>query len=147
MDWGDLMENINIGRMIKVISNYMDKYCNNDLSNINMTRSQMGTLIYLFKCYKKGIEVNQVDIEREFNLKNPTVTGILNRLEDKKYIRRVSSSKDKRYKKIELTASGVETVEKGREKAEKMEEDLVNNLTLEERKTLKKLLSKIIDKI
>ena len=74
-------------------------------------------------------------------------TGILNRLEDKKYIRRVSSSKDKRYKKIELTASGVETVEKGREKAEKMEEDLVNNLTLEERKTLKKLLSKIIDKI
>ena len=60
MDWGDLMENINIGRMIKVISNYMDKYCNNDLSNINMTRSQMGTLIYLFKCYEKGIEVKQV---------------------------------------------------------------------------------------
>lgn len=135
----------NIGHMIKVISNYMDKYCNNDLSKINMTRSQMGTLIYLYKCKVKNIEINQVDIEKEFKLKNPTVTGILNRLEDKGYIMRVPSSKDKRYKKIELTSSGVETVENGRAKSEKMEEELVSNLNESEKEELRKLLLKMIE--
>ena len=135
------MSEIEIGRMIKIISNYMDKDCNNDLSEINMTRSQMGTLIYLKKCKERNIEVNQVDIEKEFELKNPTVTGLLNRLEDKGYINRVSSNKDKRYKKIELTASGVEIVDNGKAKAEK----LVSNLSTSEKNELKKLLIKIIE--
>ncbi len=139
------MSEIEIGRMIKIISNYMDKDCNNDLSEINMTRSQMGTLIYLKKCKERNIEVNQVDIEKEFELKNPTVTGLLNRLEDKGYINRVSSNKDKRYKKIELTASGVEIVDNGKAKAEKLEEKLVSNLSTSEKNELKKLLIKIIE--
>ena len=123
----------------------MDKDCNNDLSEINMTRSQMGTLIYLKKCKERNIEVNQVDIEKEFELKNPTVTGLFNRLEDKGYINRVSSNKDKRYKKIELTASGVEIVDNGKAKAEKLEEKLVSNLSTSEKNELKKLLIKIIE--
>lgn len=139
------MDKMGIGRMIKVISNYMDKSCNNDLSQINMTRSQMGTLIYLHKCKNKNIEVNQVDIEKEFKLKNPTVTGILNRLEDKGYIMRVSSNKDKRYKKIELTSSGVEIVENGKSKAEKLEDELVSNLSQSEKEKLRELLIKMVE--
>lgn len=139
------MDKMGIGRMIKIISNYMDKSCNNDLSQINMTRSQMGTLIYLHKCKNKNIEVNQVDIEKEFKLKNPTVTGILNRLEDKGYIMRVSSNKDKRYKKIELTSSGVEIVENGKSKAEKLEDELVSNLSQSEKEKLRELLIKMVE--
>ena len=139
------MDKMGIGRMIKVISNYMDKSCNNDLSQINMTRSQMGTLIYLHKCKNKNIEVNQVYIEKEFKLKNPTVTGILNRLEDKGYIMRVSSNKDKRYKKIELTSSGVEIVENGKSKAEKLEDELVSNLSQSEKEKLRELLIKMVE--
>ncbi len=139
------MDKMGIGRMIKVISNYMDKSCNNDLSQINMTRSQMGTLIYLHKCKNKNIEVNQVDIEKEFKLKNPTVTGILNRLEDKGYIMRVSSNKDKRYKKIELTSSGVKIVENGKSKAEKLEDELVSNLSQSEKEKLRELLIKMVE--
>ena len=139
------MDKMGIGRMIKRISDYMGKSCNNDLSQINMTRSQMGTLIYLHKCKNKNIEVNQVDIEKEFKLKNPTVTGILNRLEDKGYIMRVSSNKDKRYKKIELTSSGVEIVENGKSKAEKLEDELVSNLSQSEKEKLRELLIKMVE--
>ena len=49
-------------------------------------------------------EINPVDIERALNLKRSTVTGILQRLEEKGFIDLVaSSSKDKRFKKIVFT--------------------------------------------
>lgn len=136
-----------IGRMLKVVSNYMDMNSNNSLAEINMTRSQMGALVYVFLNTRKGREVNQVDIEKEFNLKNPTVTGILNRLEEKEYIKRVPSSKDKRYKKIELTDSGIKIVECGKVKADKMEDELLAVLDNSEKEELKRLLNKVIDSI
>ena len=145
MDWGDEMNHI--GRMLKVVSNYMDMNSNNNLSEINMTRSQMGALIYVFVNTRKGNEVNQVDIEREFNLKNPTVTGILNRLEEKEYIKRVPSSKDKRYKKIELTDSGREIVECGKVKADQLEDKLLSVLEDSEKEELKRLVNKVIESI
>ncbi|MBO5477756.1 MAG: MarR family transcriptional regulator [Clostridia bacterium] len=136
-----------IGRMLKVVSNYMDMNSNNNLAEINMTRSQMGALVYVFVSTRKGKEVNQVDIEREFNLKNPTVTGILNRLEEKEYIKRVPSSKDKRYKKIELTDSGKKIVECGKVKADEMEDKLLSVLEDSEKEELKRLLNKVIESI
>jgi len=136
-----------IGRMLKVVSNYMDMNSNNNLAEINMTRSQMGALVYVFVNTRKGNEVNQVDIEREFNLKNPTVTGILNRLEEKEYIKRVPSSKDKRYKKIELTDSGRKIVECGKVKADEMEDKLLSVLEDSEKEELKRLLNKVIESI
>ena len=136
-----------IGRMLKVVSNYMDMNSNNNLAEINMTRSQMGALVYVFVSTRKGKEVNQVDIEREFNLKNPTVTGILNRLEEKEYIKRVPSSKDKRYKKIELTDSGKKIVECGKVKADEMEDKLLSVLEYSEKEELKRLLNKVIESI
>ena len=136
-----------IGRMLKVVSNYMDMNSNNNLAEINMTRSQMGALVYVFVSTRKGKEVNQVDIEREFNLKDPTVTGILNRLEEKEYIKRVPSSKDKRYKKIELTDSGKKIVECGKVKADEMEDKLLSVLEDSEKEELKRLLNKVIESI
>ena len=136
-----------IGRMLKVVSNYMDMNSNNNLAEINMTRSQMGALVYVFVNTRKGNEVNQVDIEREYNLKNPTVTGILNRLEEKEYIKRVPSSKDKRYKKIELTDSGRKIVECGKVKADEMEDKLLSVLEDSEKEELKRLLNKVIESI
>ena len=77
------MERFKIGKILKIVNNYMDKDINNCLSDYNITRSQMGILIYIQVAECKNIEANQVDIEKEFNLKNPTVTGLINRLEEK----------------------------------------------------------------
>ena len=141
------MERVEIGRMLKIVSNYMDKDVNNCLADINITRSQMGILMYTQISECKGIEVNQVHIEKEFNLKNPTVTGILNRLEEKGYIKRVKSEKDKRYKKLALTDSGIEILNKGKSKAEENEQKLLKTLTNDEIKELKKILTKIVNNI
>ncbi len=141
------MKQLKIGKMLKIVSNYMDKDVNNCLADINITRSQMGILVYIQISECKGIEVNQVDIEKEFNLKNPTVTGLLNRLEEKGYIKRVKSEKDKRYKKLDLTNSGREILEKGKSKAEENEEKLLKILTKNETEELKRILTKIVNNI
>ena len=141
------MEQFKIGKILKIVSNYMDKDMNNCLSDYNITRSQMGILIYIQVAECKNIEANQVDIEKEFNLKNPTVTGIINRLEEKGYIKRVRSDKDKRYNKLELTESGREILNKGKRKAQENEEKLLKILTDDEIKELKRILTKIVNNI
>ena len=141
------MEQFKIGKILKIVSNYMDKDMNNCLSDYNITRSQMGILIYIQVAECKNIEANQVDIEKEFNLKNPTVTGLINRLEEKGYIKRVRSDKDKRYNKLELTESGREILNKGKRKAEENEEKLLKILTQDEVNELKRILTKIVNNI
>ena len=141
------MEQFKIGKILKIVSNYMDKDMNNCLSDYNITRSQMGILIYIQVAECKNIEANQVDIEKEFNLKNPTVTGLINRLEEKGYIKRVRSDKDKRYNKLELTESGREILNKGKRKAQENEEKLLKILTDNEIKELKRILTKIVNNI
>lgn len=141
------MERFKIGKILKIVNNYMDKDINNCLSDYNITRSQMGILIYIQVAECKNIEANQVDIEKEFNLKNPTVTGIINRLEEKGYIKRVRSDKDKRYNKLELTESGREILNKGKRKAQENEEKLLKILTDDEIKELKRILTKIVNNI
>ena len=141
------MEQFKIGKILKIVSNYMDKDMNNCLSDYNITRSQMGILIYIQVAECKNIEANQVDVEKEFNLKNPTVTGLINRLEEKGYIKRVRSDKDKRYNKLELTESGREILNKGKRKAQENEEKLLKILTDDEIKELKRILTKIVNNI
>lgn len=141
------MEQKKIGRMIKNISVYIEQNCNKDLLDLNLTRAQIGVLIYIYAKCEEGIEVNQIDIEKEFNLKNPTVTGILNRLQDKDFIKRVPSEKDKRFKKIIITENTEKIVINGKNKIEELEKNLLSSLTDNERDELQRILSKIIDKI
>ena len=74
---------------------------NNDVEYLGLTCRQADVLFYLFS--RKGERINQVKIEQDFHLSNPTITGILNRLEAKGFIRRVISPEDKRCRYIEVT--------------------------------------------
>ena len=90
-----------IGFMFKQINNVYEKEFNNRLRTLGITASQCAVLDYLFDCEKE--EVTQRDIEKGLNLRNPTVTGLLKRLDEKGYILSVPSNTDKRCKNIYLT--------------------------------------------
>ena len=65
----------------------------------------------------------QRDIEEHFHISNPTVTGILNRLEQKGFIERKLNQKDKRVRAIVLT-----------QKEQDLHEDIVKQIrTMESR--------------
>ena len=80
--------------MFKQINNVYEKDFNNRLKTLGITASQCAVLDYLF--HSREEEVNQKDIEKALSLQNPTVTGLLKRLDEKGYILSVPSNKDKR---------------------------------------------------
>ena len=137
------MESKHVCGGFKIINNYFENQLNLGLAEYNLTRSQMDVLIVLKINEKKNIETNQKDIEKALSLKNPTVTGILDRLEDKGYINRNVSSKDKRLKQITLTSASNEILLKSRNHAKKIEEKILSPLSDEEKDELLKLLDKI----
>lgn len=141
------MESKHICSGFKIINNYFENQLNLGLAEYNLTRSQMDVLILLKINEKKNIETNQKDIEKALSLKNPTVTGILDRLEDKGYIKRNVSSKDKRLKQITLTDTSNEILLKSRNHAKKIEEKILSSLTSEEKEELLQLLDKIKNNI
>lgn len=137
-----MQERLPIGFLFKQINNIYEKEINNKLKSIGITSSQCEVLDYLFKCDKD--EVNQRDIEKALSLKNPTVTGILQRLDEKGYILIVPNGKDKRKKNVYLTEKAYDIqrrMESDRRKVDKM---LTIGMTKREVQALQKMLNQVL---
>lgn len=134
-----------IGGLVKHLHKMFEQAINENMSSVNLTRSQMDVLVYTYFKNQNGIEVNQVDIERDLNLKNPTVTGLISRLEKKEYVKREKSSKGSNYKSIIVTESGKAIIENGKQITDKVEKEIFSVLTDEEKKELTRLIQKVID--
>ena len=76
----------------------------------NLTSIQADVLSYILINSKKG-EINQLDIQAVFKLTNPTVSGIIDRLEEKEFIKRTKSEKDARYRKLVPLPKGEELMQ------------------------------------
>ena len=136
-----------IGFMIKQINNVYEKDLNERLRTIGITASQCAVLDYLFHTSKE--EVSQRDVERALNLKNPTVTGLLKRLDEKGYILCVPNANDKRKKNIYLTEKAYDIQRRMENDRRKLDRELTRGMTKREvaalRKNLEKLLYNIAD--
>lgn len=93
---------------IKSVHNEMEKRRNITLSKHGVTGTQSDILEYLLENTDK--EIYQRHLEKLFNQSNPSMTGILNRLEKNGFIIRKTSIKDSRYKQIILTEKTYELV-------------------------------------
>ena len=136
-----------IGFMIKQINNVYEKDLNERLKTIGITASQCAVLDYLFHTSRE--EVSQRDVERHLNLKNPTVTGLLKRLDEKGYILCVPNANDKRKKNIYLTEKAYDIQRRMENDRRKLDKELTRGMTKREiaalRKNLEKLLYNIAD--
>ncbi|MCH5186612.1 MAG: MarR family transcriptional regulator [Oscillospiraceae bacterium] len=119
-DDNSVKTSIYIGMLMRLVHNNLLYNMNLHLKKFDLTSPQFEIILFLIS--SEGKEINQKDIERRFNLKNPTVTGLLKRLEGKGFIKRYVSEHDARYKRIELT-----------EKAEVIRDDMYNSLFLPSR--------------
>lgn len=139
------MEKHPLGAMLKFADRLLEKSINDNMYCCNVTRSQMDLLGYVHARYRANLEVNQVDIEKNLNLKNPTVSGLIKRLEKKGYIKRDASSKGANYKSIMVTENGLALLEEGKKLADKAEREMFSVLTKEEYEQMEVLLKKVID--
>lgn len=131
-----------IGFLIKQVNNVYEKDFNKMLKSIGITSSQCEVLDYLFHTSKEA--VTQRDIERHLNLRNPTVTGLLKRLDEKGFILSVQSNMDRRCKNIFLTEKAYDIQRKMEASRKKSDRQLTMGMSKKEVQTLKKALEKVL---
>ncbi|MDD3403949.1 MAG: MarR family transcriptional regulator [Hespellia sp.] len=131
-----------IGFTVKQINNVFEKDLTEQLKATGITSSQCAVLDFLFRTNKE--EVSQRDVERYLNLKNPTVTGLLKRLDEKGFILVVPNTKDKRKKNIYLTEKAYDIQKRMEADRRKTEKKLTLGMTKKEVEALKKGLKKVL---
>lgn len=134
-----------ISKQLRMLNNKFREVADRNLQKYNLTAAQLDVLIYL-KCSKEE-EIHQRQIENWFQLKNPTVTGLLNRLEEKGFIVRRTKPSDRRYRVIELTPKGEQLLGEMWEEARSMENRIYDSLSEEEQKVLEALLDRILNNL
>ena len=121
------------------LNNALVKQKNRHMSAFNLTSIQGDVLMYILNCYQTR-EVNQLDIQSVFKLTNPTVSGIIDRLEEKEFVKRVRSEKDARYRRLLPLPKGEALAEDLRRSAAEAEAQFVKDMTPEEDAEFQRLL-------
>ena len=137
-----MRERKTIGFLFKQINNVYEKEFNNRLKRLGITSSQCEVLDFLLQSSKD--EVTQRDIERALNLKNPTVTGLLKRLDERGFVLSVPSGKDKRCKNIYLTEKAYDIQRRMEMERKKLDKMLTLGMTKKEIDALYKMLNRVL---
>lgn len=88
--------------LLGIIGKMQRVQADRELEKLDLTSVQMEVLMYLLKREREKCEVTARELERRFRVSNPTMSGILKRLEKKGMIERTASGQDKRNKQIRL---------------------------------------------
>ena len=129
-----------LGLLVKFINGRVNTKINKNLVEFNLTGVQHEILCFIDRNEHER-DVFQKDIEKCLKLTNPTVTGIVKRLEEKEMIVRCPSSNDARYKCLHVTEKGKEVICKSfKFGANNIEKQLIKDMSDEEVKMLKDLL-------
>ena len=135
-----------IGKAIHMVGNQMKRLADNAAAEYGLTSIQSRMIRFLYLESKKR-DVYQKDIEEEFNIRRSSVSSVLQLLEKKGYIERVSVEKDGRFKKIVLTGTGKLIQEKVHSLIQEGEKRLKDELTEEELNLFIDILSRLSKKL
>ncbi|MGP1404271.1 MAG: MarR family winged helix-turn-helix transcriptional regulator [Catonella sp.] len=129
------------GILIKQIHDIMEKNANNVLREEELTISQFGVIVLLDE--REGKTSTFKELEKEFGVSQPTMAGILNRLEQKRLVEILGDSEDKRIRRAHLTPKGEVKCKEGYKHMREAEEYLLQSLTKDEAAEFNKLLQKV----
>lgn len=86
-----------LGYYVRRIDGQFAKHRRLVLRKYDLTSSQFDVLFWILKRRQRdNLDTIQKDIERYFHISNPSVSGIISRLEQKGFVERVRSEKDRR---------------------------------------------------
>ena len=139
--------NERIGFQIYMVNCTMKARKNKDFEDLDLTSSQADVLNFIWHSEKNGKLVQQVDVERRFNLSNPTVTGLIQRLEAKGFVTREVSEKDKRCKHLHTTEQTEKIYAFAQQKRSEMQTLLLQGFSEKEKEEFSRLLDKALNNI
>lgn len=126
---------------VKMIEHLAKRIGNAHLNTIGLTQSQADIIVFLARESDK--KIHQRDIERALNYSNPTITGLLNRLEQKGLITRTVDVHDSRMRLISLTNEALSIVEEIYRSIQETEKILLDGFSKEEIELLAPLMARI----
>lgn len=132
---------------IRLVYFALEKEKNLYFEKQNLTASQGDVLLYLGYAKKIKTEVNQKDIEQHFRLSNPTVSGLLNRLEEKDFVERRRSTKDGRNNFVYLTEKSQTMLTQFRQHRKKIDQKIFRNLDKSEQEFMKDKLKMLLSNL
>ena len=141
------MDNTSLIWLIKRLHNVFEREINARLSSFGLTSAQTDVLRFLYTRSQQGIRVNQHMVEDAFRLKNPTVTGLINRLEEKGFVRRVADPSDGRARLLELTEQEALVRAGIRDTAQAMYARMIDGFGQDEIDQATQLLKKMLENI
>jgi|WetSurMetagenome_2_1015567.scaffolds.fasta_scaffold301495_1 MarR family transcriptional regulator, transcriptional regulator for hemolysin len=112
------------------------------IGNFNLTLSRWKVIDFI----ERSGSCTLVQISRHFSIKKPSVTRTINLLEEKQYVEQ-TPGRDKREKRIKLTALGKKVHMKCRDTLDRIERDLLKGVSVKEQKALLRLLAIIRDNL
>lgn len=133
---------------IKKLDNLISrKICQNlkDENLSNISHLQINILKYLY--LNKDSTIYQSDIEKKIAARRSTISGILKTMEKNNLIKRATSKVDTRKKEVSLTSYSIKKYDEMEEKIKKFEKELLNGISLEEKKMFFKVIDKLSDNL
>ena len=132
--------------MINCISNRLRNRSQEVHTQLGIGSAQGKILNYVL-VESEAHSVYQKDLEREFGLRPSTVTEMLNALEQKKLIQRVSDEWDGRYKKIVFTEKARSMKDRIRQEVEETEHLLLQVITEQEKQEFLRIAGKMLQNL
>lgn len=130
---------------IKQIHDYVEKRANNELRKNDLTLAQLTVLVILASASEGQLSLKE--IEHELGVAQSTTVGIVDRLEQKGFVRKMDSPVDKRVKIVQITPEGLAPCSDIVVDMDAGVELLLHGLTEEERNVLDRLLQKVCNNI
>lgn len=138
-----LNDHRHMGGEVKMISNLIQRNMGSDLDVPEVTRAQGWIIGFIRMRDEKGLETFQKDVEKAYEIRRSTATGILGLLEKKGFLKKQSVSEDARLKKLVLTPKAIEVNDNIIVKIEAFEEKLSKGISEEEQE----IFFQVIDKM
>ncbi len=133
------------GMLIKQIHDTVGKHVNNELREKGLTLSQVRILMELGD--DSGGAMPLKELERRFHVSQPTIVGIVRRLEEKGLVQGFSVPEDNRVKLVNLTPDGEKFRETNMRAIEEMEKQLLSRLTETQQQDFLRMLRTVYDSI
>lgn len=142
----DPMENtmLRIAAVAGLIGRMQKSRFDMTLDKVGLTAAQVQVLIYILRYSGSGREITAKELENRFQVSNPTMSGILKRLEKKGFIERRQGRIDKRNKQILIKGDAQGLRRMIEERVEQEKKRVFGSFTQEELEMLLQLMTKLL---
>ena len=137
-----LEKKVEVGRKIEMLSRQIRRKVDESISSQDLTAKQAMILLVIYDLSKVK-DVYAKDIEDAFDMRRATVTGILQLMEKNGIIVREENNIDGRLKSIRLTQKAIDLRLKMKKNIQKVESNLLSDLSKEEIETFLKIMEKM----